>query len=151
VAIKHTVSAVRAIASEFARRIFKPVALIVIIGAIVLTSLVIWLCTMSLWWLFLAVPVFIITLIAIVLLVIAAAVIRFVSPKQTKAQRVKVAVLVDKIQRVSDVTQTPKVLLLARAVRDVIAPTKEGLVQSLIADTSSLKPEFIDTVRSFSE
>ena len=151
VVIKQSLSAVRAIASEFARRIFKPVALIAGIGGIVLLGLVIWLCTMSAWWLFLAVPVILALIILAVLLSVAGVIIHIVSPEQTKTQRVKVGTFVDKIQRLSEITQTPKVVLLTRAVRDVVSPRSDGFVRSVVADTSSLKNEFTELVQSFSE
>lgn len=151
ITVNQTVSAVRAIASEFARRIFKPVAIIFGVVAVVVLGLVVWLCTVSLWWLLLAIPVAAAILIAVVLLVISGIVIRIIAPRQTKVQRTKVVSLVDKIQRLSEVTQTPKALLLARAVRDIVAPTKEGFVRSIVADTSSLKTDFNDVIQSFSE
>jgi len=142
--------AIRAIASEFANRIYKPFGLIVAIVSLILIVIMIWLITMSAWWLLLAIPVFMLIIVAILLLTIAGVVIRLVSPKPTKIQKKQVSDFVDKLQRLSEVTATPKIFLLFRSIKDAVSPSKTGYVQSVITDSTSLQKDFKEILASFS-
>ena len=142
--------AIRAIATELAYRVFKPLVIIVAIASVILIALMVWLITMSAWWLLLAVPVFIGIAVVSLLLLFSGIIIRIVSPRPTSEQKKKVAAFVDKIQRLSEVTQTPKVFLLFRAIQDVMVPSRNGFVQSMITDTTSLGGDFKDLLATFS-
>ena len=141
---------IRAVAAEFARRIFKPLVIAAVIISILLIVVMSWLVAMSAWWWLLAVPVFAGIVIGSVILVIAGIIIRVISPTQNKSQKRQVAAFVDRIQRLSEITQTPKVVLLYRAVRDVVAPSKSGFIQSVVTDTTSIRKEYKDLLDSFS-
>jgi hypothetical protein len=147
--MNETILAVRAVASEFGRRIYKPVAIGYGIVASVIVGILIWLLTMSAWWLLLAVPLFIITIAATILMIIAGIIIKSVSPTQTKQQRADVSGFVDGLQRLSEVTQTPKFILLFRIVKDVVMPTQKSFIQSVMADSVSVKADFQSLIRSF--
>lgn len=141
--------AIRAIASEFANRIYKPVGIIVAIASLLLIVVMIWLITVSAWWWLLAVPVFVLVIIALLLITAAGIVIRLVSPKPTKAQKAQVSNFVDKLQRLSEITATPKAFILFRSIKDVISPSKYGYVQSIVTDSTSLQRDFKEILVSF--
>ena len=147
--VKSTVSAVRAIGVEFARRIYAPVLIVAIIIAVVLIGLMIWLVTVSAWWLILAVPVFFVILVASVIFIIARIIIVLVNPGQTKQQKKDVKGFVDKLQNLSEVTQTPKPVLLFRIIKDIASSNQDGFVKRTIGHTLSLRTEFEAIQRSF--
>ena len=147
--MNETILTVRAVASEFARRLYRPVAIGFSVSAVVVIAILIWLLTMSAWWLLLALPLFILFIATSILIIISGIIIRSVSPPQTKHQRTSVSLFVDQLQRISEVTQTPKFILLFRAVKDVIVPAKTSFIQSVITDSVSVKADFQSLVRSF--
>lgn len=137
-----TVKAVRAIATLFARRIFLPVAITAGVIAVILIVAMVWLITIDLWWLLLAIPVFLLILAALIVGTIVWVIIQLVTPKQTKTQRVHVASFVDKMQRVSEIVATPKFILLFRTIKDIVVPSKAAFVKDVATDTLSLKKDF---------
>lgn len=144
-----TITVIRAIGSEFARRLFIPVA---IIGAVVFALLitgVVALGTLSEWWLLLLIPVVSLLCISAGVLAVTWLVIRTVRPTQTKTQLTAVRAFVDKLQRVSDAVQTPRIVLLFRIVRDIAAPRQDGFIGSMTDDTASLKRDFQALTRIF--
>ena len=149
--MKNSVAVIRAIGTEFAKRMYVPVAVIIAITDVVLLGLMVWLLTVSAWWLLLAVPVFVLVVVSIVLLVIAQLIIRTIAPVQTATQKTDVKAFVDKLQNLSEIVQTPKPILLFRIVRDVVAPKQGGFIQSTSSDTLSLKKDFQSLQRSFDQ
>ena len=149
--MKHSVVVIRAIGTEFAKRMYLPVAIIIACVDVVLLGLMVWLLTVSAWWLLLAIPVFILVVVSIVLLVIAQLIIRTIAPVQTTHQKQDVKAFVDKLQSLSEIIQTPKPILLFRIVRDVVAPKQGGFIQSTSSDTLSLKKDFQALQRSFDQ
>lgn len=144
-----TITVIRCIGTEFARRLLYP---IVIIASILLTLLVvgiILLGTLSTWWLLLLIPAVMLFCIVAAVLTIFWLTIRLVRPAQTKTQHRAVKTFVDKLQRLSDTAQTPKIILLFRIVRDVAAPRKDGFIGSLADDTASLKRDFRELQQLF--
>lgn len=144
-----TITAIRCIGTEFARRLLLPIT---IVAGIVLTLLVIGvilLGTLSSWWLLLLIPVVMLLCIVAAVVTIMWLTVRLVTPPQTKTQRRAVKTYVDKLQRVSDAAQTPKVILLFRIVRDVAAPRKDGFISSITDDTASLKRNFRELQQLF--
>ena len=149
--MKDTILVIRAVGTEFARRLFLPAALIALGISIVLVAMMIWLLTISAWWLLLAVPVFLLVIVGIILLAVTSVIIRTVAPQQTTHQRSEVKLFVDKLQTLSDVIQTPKFILLFRIVKDIVLPSKNGFIQSTSGDTLSLKKDFQALQRSFNQ
>lgn len=142
--------AIRSIAAEFAFRIYWPVLIVLVIVAVLIIGLVIWLLMMSAWWWLLAVPVFLLILVGALVFFISFVILKLITPAQNKQQRELVKKFVDKIQRLSEITQTPKIVLLFRAIRDAVAPKKHGFVQSVIGDASSLSKDYKEIVEAFS-
>jgi len=149
--VKDAIIVIRAVGTEFARRLFLPAALIVLGVAIVSIVTMIWLLTISAWWLLLAVPVFLLVVVSVILLAVTSVVIQTVAPQQTARQRSEVKRFVDKLQTLSDVIQTPKFILLFRIVKDIVLPSQNGFIQSTSGDTLSLKKDFQALQRSFNQ
>jgi len=149
--MKNSVAVIRAIGTEFAKRMYVPAAVIIAIIDVVLLGLMVWLLTVSAWWLLLAIPVFVLVIVSIVLLVIAQLIIQTITPVQTKSQKKDVKLFVDKLQNLSEIVQTPKPILLFRIVRDVVSPKQGGFIQSTSSDTLSLKKDFQALQRSFDQ
>lgn len=141
--------AIRAIASEFANRIYRPIGIIVAIVSFLLIVIMIWLVTVSAWWWLLAVPIFVLILVAMLLVTAAGVIIRVVSPKPTKTQKAQVSQFVDKLQRLSEITATPKAFILFRSIKDAVSPSRNGYVQSIVTDSTSLQKDFKEILASF--
>ena len=140
---------VRAIAVEFAKRIYTPIAIIFYVAVVIVIGLLAWLTTVSAWWWIFLGLVIVGTIIGAVVLIVVGLVLRFVKPDTTKTQNIKVRAFVDKLQRLSEITQTPKILLLFRAIKDIASPSKHGFIQSVATDTTSLKKDFQELLNSF--
>lgn len=146
-----TVSAIRAIGAEFARRIYVPVLIAVVIILILLTSGSVYLTTLSAWWWFLAGLMILWDVVFAVAFMIVGAVIRAVRPEQSKSQQKAVKEFVNKLQGLSEVTQTPKFILLFRIVRDIMSKKRGGFLEATVNDTATLRKDFSDIVESFKD
>lgn len=149
--MKPSVLAARAVAAEFAYRVFMPLLVVVALISLILIALMVVLIILSEWWLLLAVPVFILILLVALVMGLAGIVIYAVSPRPTKVQKKQVASFVDKLQRVSEVTHTPKFVLLFRAIKDIATPTKNGYIGTIVSDTASLHGEYKRLLAVFSD
>jgi len=147
--MKPTILAIRSIGAEFASRIYNPILIIFLCITVVLIGVSLWLTTLSGWWWLLFVIVMLWAIIGGVLLIVAKVIIAGVTPQQSKDQAGKTRALVDRLQRVTEVTQTPKFVLLFYIVRDIAAKKTNGFISSTITDTSSLKDDFINLSNSF--
>ena len=146
--MKPSIQTIRTLAAEFFKRLYKPVAIIAAIVAVVLLAVSIWLTTLSGWWWILVVLLVFLSIVATVAFVIVWIVIKAVAPLQTKDQRKQAKALVDKMQGIAEVTSTPTPILLFRLAKDVIAPSKDGFIASignatsLAKDVSALRDSF---------
>jgi len=147
--IKPSFLAIRSIASEFARRLYAPVAVSSAIVAALVLALAIWLVTINEWWLILLILVCGMTFFAFVALGVALIVIKKVTPQQSKIQKKQTKAFVDKLLRVAEVTSTPKFILLFQVMKDIVKPSHEGFISSVSNDTVSLKRDFIALKDSF--
>ncbi len=144
-----TLKAIRSISSEFASRLFLPIAITAAVILVTLLVVAILLTTFSEWWWVLVIILSLVVIIAGVLCGIAGAIIYAIKPTQTKDQKQQVKTMVDKMQRVSEVTVTPKFILLFNVIKDVVVPSKEGFISSITGDTTSLKNDFTNLRDSF--
>lgn len=145
-----SITVIRAVGATFANRVFVPVLITSASLVICVVALVVWLTTLSQWWWLLGIPVVMGICILGAVLMVTKLVINTVTPPQTKQQKKAVASFVDKLQRLSEATQTPKFVLLFRIVRDIAAPRDKGYIGELAHDTLSLKKEYSDLVALFS-
>ena len=141
--------AIRSIGAEFAHRLFMPVVFVVATAAVVLLAISIWLVTINEWWLVLLVLIFGLILFATAVLVVALAIIKKLTPLQSKTQKGQTKSFVDKLLRVAEVTSTPKFILFFQVMKDVVRPSHEGFISSVSNDTTSLKRDFIALKDSF--
>ena len=145
---KGTFQAVRAIGSEFASRLWQT-ALFVVIGiCVVLIPLFIWLISLSAWWWVLAFPLIIAFSVAAALLVIFFLLIRYVRPQLSTDQSVQVGAFVDKLQRVQELSGTPKFIILFRTIRSIAAPRSEPYLKELF-ETKNLRRDFTAITKTF--
>lgn len=140
--IHPTLLAVRSIGAEFARRVYRIVALLVLVISAASMGLTAWLTTFSQWWWLLFALLVIAVSVAFGVLFVVWRVIKSVTPYQSREQRKLVKAFVDKLQRLSETTQTSKFTLLFQIVRDIAAPRENGFIASLSNDTTSLKRDF---------
>lgn len=144
------VLAIRAVAAEFAQRIFLPVVLITGGVIIVLLGVTIWLTTLSGWWWFLLAPLIVVTVLTIFATVISWTALRVLTPPQTKDQQKQIRAFVDDLQETSEAIQTPMFILLFRVVKDVLFPGKESYIGKLSSTALSLKSSLQAIITSFS-
>jgi len=147
--LRNTIYVLRAVGVEFARRIYLPIVIVFVVIAIIACSIAIWLTTMSAWWWIFAVLVFVAVLIAGIILGVVAVVLHILNPHQTTTQKSGVKTFVDKLQGLSEITQTPKFILLFRITRDVVSPREDGFVKTTIGHTLSLRKDFESLKNSF--
>lgn len=141
--------AIRAISSEFARRLFLPLVWIIGSTAVALIIVVGWLTTLSGWWWILLVPVIICLIVFIIASTTVGVAIHILQPTQTKQQRKSVSSLVDKLQHVAETLQMPKILIIARLAKDTIFPSKDGFIGEITSHATTLKPDFQAIVASY--
>jgi len=141
--------AIRSIGAEFANRVFYPVLITSIVIVVACISLTSGLATTNQWWLLLYIPTVIAACASIGVLVIAKLIIRTVTPVQSIVQKKATKKFVDKLQRLSEITQTPKYILLFQIIRDIAAPRENGFIGSFAGDTASLKGEYTELINLF--
>jgi MFS family permease len=140
--MKDLVLVLRAIGVEFAKRIYVPVTIIAAIVAVIMVAGVILLTTLSGWWWILAILVFIGVIIMGIILTVVAVILKLANPRQTSIQKKGVKSFVDKLQNLSEITQTPKFILLFYVVRDIVSRREDGFVKTTIRHTLSLRQDF---------
>lgn len=144
-----SITVIRAVAGEIASRIYLPTLIVALTITGVLVGLVAWLATMNLWWLLLGIPVLLAIVIGGTILIIVRIIIATAIPTQTKTQRQKVKEFTNKLLAASEITQTPKFILLFRVVKDVLRPKGSSYVESVVSDTLALRMDFNELRRSF--
>lgn len=143
------VLAIRAIATEFAQRVYTIVLIIAAAIIIVLIAVSIWLVSMSAWWWVLVIVFIAWILLGAILLTIAGVIITMTRPLQTKAQKKLVKTFVDKLQSVSEVLQTPRFMLLFRLVKTSLNPQRYNVIKNLTEHTVGLQRDLDEIIRSF--
>lgn len=147
--MKNSVTVIRAVVAEFVQRIYLPILIVAIIISVFLAVGSILLTMVSVWWWILAVPVFILVLVAATVLIVARLVIMSLTPKQSTTQKFAVKAFVDKLQNLSEITQTPKIVLLFRIVKDAVIVTDDGFLKTTIGHSLSLKKDFVHLQQLF--
>jgi hypothetical protein len=147
--MKSSLLAIRAIGAEFANRIYWVVAIAASVISVCLLGVALWLTTFSDWWWLLFTLLIIPASVVIGVLIVVKLVIRSVTPPQSHTQKVQTKAFVDKLQRLSEASQTPKAILLFQIVRDIAAPRENGLIASISSDTISLKHDFTALSKTF--
>lgn len=141
---------IRAIGAEFASRLWLPAFVLACIISMLVIGLAVYLqISVSPWWVILSFISIILASAAIGFLLIVKQIIRTVSPVKTEQQRTATKQFVDKLQEVSDVLSTPKLVILFQVVRDIVAPRKDGYVATMIHNSTSLTSDLKQLSRLF--
>ncbi len=140
--------AVRAIGAAFAHKLWWTSTIWAAIITATLIILLLWLTHLSTWWWLLALPIGIGISVAMVMLIIFRLLITYVRPTQTTAQREQVGKFVEKLQFASEITSTPKIIILFRTIRSIAAPRSDNYLQSIF-ETKDLRKDFQSISRSF--
>lgn len=141
--------AIRSIGAELANRIYVFVAIVASIILACVLGLSVWLTSLSDWWWLLVILLVIVASVVIGVLVIVKLIIRSVRPPLTHLQKQQTKAFVDKLERLSEVAQTPKFVLLFQVVRDITAPRENGFIASVSTDTKTLKSDFVALSNTF--
>lgn len=147
--INASVRAIRAIGSELAWRLVKPMIIAGIILAIALVTFGGWLTTQhALWWILEA--LFISYTVLFVLMVIVVRVLfRVFTPDTNKAQRKNVKQFVDKLQRVADTVGISRFVLLFRLAKQIIVPSQQNFIKQIAEDSTTLHTDLLAVIKSF--
>lgn len=146
--MKPYVLSIRAIGSEFGRRLWLQFLPLFVVAAIVLIALELWLTSLSSWWWLLIIPISIFIGVGLVVGFVFRMLISYVRPVQTKEQVVAVRTFVDKLQLVNEITGTPKPIVLFRVIRSIAAPSSDSYLKDIV-ETKELKREFQSITRQF--
>lgn len=134
--------AIRSVAVEFLKNIYIPASIIACVTALLLVAGSVWLTSLSDWWWVLAVFVIGASVLAAALIVGVGFLIRFAAPVRTKEQKQQSKALAEKLQRVAEVSATPRIFLLFQVAKDVIMPRERGFIASMSDDATSLSRDF---------
>lgn len=136
------IQVLRAVGVEFLKRKFVGAATMFAVAAVIVAVLLVWLISMSGWWLLLAIPMFGLMLLGILLLLIVRILIKIIRPQLDKSQKTAVSDFVDKVERVAEQVQMPSFMIFFNVARDVIKPRKKTFIATVVDDSTSLKPDF---------
>lgn len=125
------VLSLRAVGANLAMRLYIPATIIAGIIMILIVGAGLWLTSISSWWLLLLIPIVVIFSIITAIAVVVLMLIRYVRPQQTPKQKKAVANFVDKLQGISDIAGTSKLVLLFRVIRSIAAPRKNTYLADL--------------------
>jgi len=141
--------AVRAVSSEFARRLYSPFVWLIGGALLALLIVAIWLAAMEPWWWLLLAPVIVCVLLFIFASSVVGVAINILRPSLSKTQRKDVSGLVDKLQEVSEAFMMPKSVLIYQLAKDTIIPSEQGFVGKMTSHAATFKPEFQRIIASF--
>lgn len=147
--VSASVRAIRAIGSELAWRIVKPMIIGGSVLAVVLVGFGAWLTTQHvLWWILEAVFISYAVLFML-MIVIVRVLFRIFTPDTNKTQRKAVKQFVDKLQRVADTVGISRFILLFRIAKQILAPSQENFIKQIAEDSSTLHTDLLAVVRTF--
>lgn len=147
-----TLLATRAVIVSFAKQVLIPVAVIGYVAVLLIFSLLYWLASnYSLWWWVFGVPVFFITVIFTVLIVVVAMIIRKISPHMTKYQRRLAKSFVDEIANYSDLAGASRFFIAYVVIKDVIRKKPKAYINELTQKPGDLKRIFTRLQESYRE
>lgn len=140
--------AIRAIGSEFASRLWRSALFLTVGVGVILVPLFTWLISFNAWWWVLAFPLIIAFSVASALLVIFFLLIRYVRPQLSTNQSAQVGDFVNKLQRIQELSGTPKFIILFRTIRSIAAPRSEPYLKELF-ETKDLRRDFMAITKTF--
>lgn len=147
-----TVLAVRAVTSEYARQLLRPVLFIGIAVYALAAALIIWIATsVSLWWLLLGVVPTTLFCVGLAIWIGVYVTARRVAPSMNKRQHAATKKVVKEVGQVAERLGTPRFILIFQVVRDVLFPPKTGrtLIGELADAPGQLHRDFEALRKSF--
>lgn len=108
-----------------------------------------WLTTQSAWWWLLQALFIVVGLLFLALAVTVHIILKIVAPGLTKRQKKAVGSFVSKLERVAEHLQTPQFVIIYYVVRETISPRRDGFIESVSRDSTSLAPDFTALRREF--
>jgi hypothetical protein len=147
--MRPTITVIRAIGAEFARRVVRPVAIFGSAVAIVLLIIGAWLITLSPWWWILEILILVLFLVFGLLVIIVKIIVGRIEPARTPQQRLAVVAFVDKLERVAENLKTPQIVIVFYVLRDVVRPRPDGFIQAVSQDSKALAPDFASLRKDF--
>jgi len=144
--------AVRAVTSEYAKRLLTPMLWIGLSAYVLVMALVIWIAvTVSPWWLLLAFLPTILFCVAMAIWIGVRVTASRLSPTMNKAQKVATKKVVDLLSDTAERVGTPRFILIFQVVRDVMSPRKgrQTLIGELTETPGQLRHSFDDLRKLF--
>ncbi len=147
--VNASAKAIRAIGSELAWRIVKPMIIGGIIVAVLLLAFGGWLTTLhALWWILEAIFIAY-TVLFILLVVIVRLLFRVFTPESNNTQRKAVKQFADKLQRVADAAGISRFVLLFRIAKQLLAPSQQNFIKQIAEDSTSLHTDLLAVIKTF--
>jgi hypothetical protein len=125
------------------------IRLIFVLVSVITLLFMVWLVSLSAWWLLLAVPVSVLCAIGVLLLLIGKWLTNLVKPDMTDLQSDGVTIFVDKLERVAESVQTPVFMIAFYVLRDVIRTPEHSYVERLARDSGSLHSDLLKLRKLF--
>lgn len=148
--MKASITAIRAITAEFARRFIQPfiwvglgliILMIVSVGSLAIT--------LSPWWWLLLAPIIIFGIAGTVVWLLVRFILNRISPHTNAAQRKAVKHFVTKLQTTTETIQTPYPVIVFYVVRDIILRKDSGFISEVTQQSKTLKPDFDNLTKLF--
>jgi hypothetical protein len=147
--MKPTISATRAIGTEFARRKLRPLIIAGAVVAVCLLGLGGWLIARSVWWWLLEIIFIGGSLLFALLVIITLVILQKLRPALSNAQKQAATAFVDKLERVAENIQTPQIVIIYYVVRDTIRPRPDNFIETVARDSKALAPDFAKLCKQF--
>ena len=139
----------RAVGTEFLRRKFTSVALMITLFMLVILAIAVWLSTYSEWWWLFTIPLIILGVTGAAVLLLIKRLITKLSPTLTKQQLNDVKAFVDKLARLAEHLQTPMFIIVIKVAIDLIHPLGTPFIESVTSDSTTLHKDFLALERNF--
>lgn len=147
--MRTTFLTIRAVGAEYANRLYTPLIVITMLIILLIIALGVWLTTLDkLWWL-IFIPITIVASVVVAISIIMKLIINYVRPILTSQQQAQVKKFVSSLEEISEIVQTPRLLIFFKIIRDIVAPSKSEFIKSISVSTKSLKDDFISIEQSF--
>lgn len=148
--MRSNIAAIRAVTAEFARQFIQPF-IWTALGMIVFMLIIVgWLAlALSEWWWLLGIPIFLFTVIGMVIWLITRFILNRISPRLNAKQKKAIKEFVTKLQFTTEAIQTPYPLIIFYVIRDIILRKDSGFISEITQQSQTLKPDFEELKRLF--
>lgn len=148
--MKSSITAIRAITTEFARQFIQPFLWVglglIILMIVAVGSLALYL---SQWWWLLLAPIILFGIAGTVVWLLVRFILDSVSPHLNPKQKTATKHFVTKLQTTTETIQTPYPVIVFYVVRDVILRKDSGFISEMTQQSKTLKPDFEELKKLF--